>query len=468
MREHTAAVRACVAAKEAWLDTVREVPSICGLYYDESTPIRGAELADAKVALRAHDTFDTVADVDHDFPEGLIDGDDASESGPGAVAAPHDVTPPPDDGAPKDGGDDGDTLYDGLVVRLGADGDDLEDACEESAAANEAAADAPVADIPVGAPGNGPRAPSDDHEPPGGVATVLTTSGDEIAVHIGHYSGLAVMRSRKAHIAFLASHCETGAPVVPFPSRTCATVVHTRFEAEIGKLAHDPGDRLLREVRNIRDGSMPEAPARYKYLSADVKEVLLRSNMCIVVDCRNKVHEKDKMARLHHTCKDHMYADILCPATGVVYRACGVCKWQRDVERCFPKFKATGDHARTCGKHGTHANCSNAAECKAACVNEPDVGEEEAGLDTSGEYRANRSISGAATALDACMLGHTILTPYVVHAAYSTARKGKHQCLRKGCTNGRVCNDKPICGTLCRSCFQVRLPIATRMPRVPP
>lgn len=475
VREHTAAVRACTAARDYWMDSISMIPGLSR-----------AEFAATKAVARAHDAQETIADIEHDFPELMVDDDTPPIGGPApgdAVANDAvvvDARASNGLGATVRDADDPAAAavesFDGLVVRLGLDGDDLEAACEASAprpdgavgeggasdgGAARAEPDGDQGKHPIGTPGAGPSAPTPaDHEPPGGTAFFMTAHGDEAKVHITHYMGRAIMRSRKAHVEFLASHCETGASVVPFPRGTRAAGVHADFERELGAFAHDSGANLLRQLRGVCDGDLPEAPARYTYLSADVKVHMKQTNMCIVLDCPNTVHEVNQCAALHHTCEEHSRADIRSSVTGVVYRSCGVCKTRRDLERCFPKTACMGQHTLTCGKCSEHNGCVNAAECKAACVDQPDDGELEAGLDRSGEYRANRVNAAMSSALDNCVLGGSILTPYLVHAAYSAhamERRGVPRCLRKGCDNKLEGTARKVCGTLCRSCSKVRL-----------
>lgn len=367
------------------MPVVIEVQSIKKTYFDGLTSIPGISqfaLRDAQKVARGPDNWETVDDIEFEFPQDLLDDDeeeDVDRPAPKRVLLDSDDEAAQAEGSagPRStcrqalfdsgdessgplealGGGGGEALaaegsevqFDGLALMLGVDGDDLEETevqarmdalahaelpASESAGGDfqsgEDAGPGPHATIFSG-PGLTASKKPPSRKPPGCNTRFETSSGCTTAIHVDHWIGLAMLRARKAHLHLLSSHPVTGDTVIPFPPRTLLPSVTAEFESEVFELAHDDGERVRRDIARVRDGKLAEVPARYTNMSEDVQKVIQQTRLCIVIDCPDFAGTQYPNL---HKCDAHVKDDVAIRGTGLCSRLCTPCRRDRSLQ-CF-------------------------------------------------------------------------------------------------------------------------------------
>lgn len=471
--EYTDAVLAAQGGVRRWRATVADVVNV-----------PRARLAVLRAAAETVDARTTVADVEADHPQGLIEADEGEDA----------VAPPDRQGSPS-AHDDDDTDA-GDVVEVGEGSIDLgvpegdgsllfiapedEDPAEELGNVSLPAAQGGgyLLTKTVGEAGCGPRA-SDDADPTGRTGVFRTALGESVEVHLNHRVAHAVVRVRKAHLHCVAADPSTGESRLTLVQGTRTPQAHPDHMTDIVDLAHDNGEDLLRLVNAVRDGTLPQVPARYRFLAEDVKHLLKVLRVCLVVGCSKFATTTSYKST--HLCDDHRSTDVQVTATGEVMRYCKACRAHWPL-REFEKFRAVGLYTSMCGaclekrrsRDGkaragrgvvpapagatggpvspSHAGADGGSRIEDRRPECPDA-EREAGRDADGAYADDRRAAAARVCLTRGCPGSHMVRPYVVHATHSPLRV-HNRCVRQGCPEALEGTRRGT-PSLCTRCFKV-------------
>ena len=467
VRFATAALRDAQEHRAQWLARLQDLPCL------DKTHLRTLKAKAANAPPQP-----TLQDVVDDFPDGpFIPGDVAREDdAPRAAADDAHGDAADDDGdaaagaavaaaaalgdVPGDAGDEGDMVADDIEAELA-----LEEAAAVAAASAPASASAPAA---ASAPASGSVAWPDDvdadgvreaYEPAGGIGRTIAADGDSIDIALSHRASLAVLTSRQAHVHLLTVHPHTGQSVIPYPEGMRIPKAHPEFQVDLVSLAHADGTALLRDVRAVLCGDVPEIPARFQKMAHEVKAELAELQVCIVVGCGRR-HVRTKMLKQHHLCGDHVDSDLRIVGTDQCVRRCTRCHTLPRVEdfRVGEGSETVGGCCRPCCEAQSKKGRGSDTAVRAAPVLPK---EESNGRDEDGSYRCERREA----AMRLAQPGESMANPFIVWAAQDPGRGDKTRCIRVGCPNTRKGRDA---ATLCKACYKVRsglpdLPSVRRM-----
>ena len=354
--------------------------------------------------------------------------------------------------------------------------------------------------LDTGAPSSGAavRAIGDTlGDPKGRHSCFKTVYGKEVQVPLSHRTALSVQRSRKWHMHMLKFPRGGRESVIPFGDRARQLSAHPDFESDLARLAYDDGNSLLELYVAVRDGILPEIPARYRNLAPAVQAGLRECGMCMVWTCRNQ-RSSQTSYKGKYLCEEHLRADLRIRSTREVVRLCTKChkivlaagfaagpkgKQFAQCRACYqpgpPKGKGKKKQAEggTSVAVATPAGTADAKACGEGDVvvldaevrpsakyvhPEPSAEEMEAGGDASGEYLAARRM--CAVAAGEFRVGECLSNPYIVRAHYHPDRvrgsdangdnPGAQKCVNVTCTNDHAAQSRTV-AMLCKLCMQV-------------
>lgn len=418
----------------------------------------------------------TLQDVVDDHPAGPF-GADVEDEVPGAagqpaVAAEDDVQD--EEGAAVaaavaaaaavgdvngDAADDGDLVLDDIEAEL-----ELEEAAAvQAAAAPVVTPQSTGAAWPVEMDAGGSR---QVYEPVGGIGRTLAAGGESVEIDLSHRASLALITSRQAHVHLLTVDPATGKSVIPYPEGMRIPRAHPEFQVDLVSLAHADGTAVVRDVKAVLAGTVPEIPARFQKMAPAVKDELGDLQMCIVGGCARRT-VLTKMLKQHHLCGEHVDSDLRIVGTDQCVRRCTRCHNLLRVEdfrvgegsetvggccrRCCEAQSKARKGATTATKPGSgaQAKARNGARTADKPVSDILPREEANGRDDDGSYRRERREA----AMRLAQTGESMANPFIVWAALDPRRGDKTRCSRIDCPNLR--RGGRDAATLCSPCYQV-------------